>query len=656
MFFYVTFELESTILNLNFFCKRPVFAVLLVLLAGSVVYVNTFQVPFVLDDRTSITHNVVIKNLENFYANSSGYEFLPNRYIAFLTFALNYHFGGLNVFGYHLVNLIIHLANALLVFTLLRLTFRTTYFQTRYSVSKSSLFTPSCFIPLFAALLFAVHPIQTQAVTYIVQRLASLATLFYLLSVALFVKARLSIENSEGSKQKAESRSRESEENGQPPAVSGESSGDMKRGVKIGLLFTGSVIAAILAMKTKEISFTLPLAIVLYEGCFFQGPWKRRFLYLLPLLATLPIVPLTVLHIGAPAGDVMSGAGTQLRVGTGVSRLDYLFTQFRVIVTYLRLLIYPVHQNIDYDYPVYRTFFTPSVFLSFLLLASIFSLAVYLFLASRLSLSASRKAVPPEARLIAFGIFWFFLTLAVESSLIPIQDVIVEHRLYLPAFGAAAVFATAFYWLAERVYRAAGEKLFLLVAVLLLLGLGFMTYQRNHVWGNAIRLWQDSVANSPKKGRANNNLGVALEEAGHRAEAIKAMSRAIAVDPDYYKSYYNLADLYLVSDQPEASLPLLQTAIRLNPDFTEAYVDMGAALMRAGRYRDVIAFLERNRDRIKGQGEAHFYLGMAYIFTGNRQAALKELPIVSRRDPALAASLAAMLGVNASPNASHGHH
>ena len=176
-------------------------------MTGIIVYSNTFQVPFALDDESSIVNNIVVEKLDNvFYAYQLGLKFVQNRFVAYLTFALNYQFGGLNVTGYHVVNLLIHLVTALLVYALLRLTFRTPYFQgdtaldvqvaqsCRLTPQPSSLqLQPSSFIPLFAALLFVVHPVQTQAVTYIVQRMASLATMFYLLSVVLYVKARLGI-------------------------------------------------------------------------------------------------------------------------------------------------------------------------------------------------------------------------------------------------------------------------------------------------------------------------------------------------------------------------------------------------------------------------------------------------------------------------------
>ncbi len=629
-------------LNVNALFKRPFAAILLILLAGIIVYANTFQVPFVFDDEISITKNSVIRNLDNFYANNEGYEFLPNRYVAYLTFALNYHFDGLNVSGYHAVNLFIHLIAALLVYALLRLTFRTPYFQEQGEDSRGGTQGSTChaFIPLFAALLFVVHPIQTQAVTYIVQRITSLATMFYLLSVVLYVQARLSIEEARAGRQESEKTY----------------SAALTRGrIKFGLLIAGSVLAAILAMKTKEISFTLPFAILLYEVCFFRGPWKRRLLYLLPLLATLPIVPMTILGIGGSTGDILADTGGKLQVGRGISRLDYLFTQFSVIVTYLRLLILPVKQNLDYDHPVYTTFFTPPVFLSFLLLAAIFASALYFFFVTRHRSSSTRKAADPALRLVVFGIFWFFLTLAVESSLIPIRDVIMEHRLYLPGFGAAVVFATIFYLMIEKLTKPVSAKLLASFATIVVLILGFATYQRNHVWGNAIRLWQDVVEKSPNKGRPYNNLGTSLEDAGRRPEALALLKRAIAVDPNYYKSYYNLADLYLVTDQPGAALPLLQTAIRLQPDFVEAYVSIGAALMRQGKFRQVITFLEQNLGRVGKDPEARFYLGAAYAFTGNREAAMRELAIVSRSDAALAADLAGLMGLNSNHAISNEH-
>jgi tetratricopeptide (TPR) repeat protein len=617
-------------LGIPAFLIRPLPAALLILLAGIIVYSNSFQVPFVLDDKQSIVVNSDIRSLDNFHAS-------PTRVVGYLTLALNYRFGGLDVTGYHVVNLCIHLVSGLLVYFLLLAIFRTPYFSPGGSVAddpavSGGLAIRPC-VALFAALFFVVHPVQTQAVTYIVQRMTSLATMFYLLSVVLYVLGRL---KAEGGRLKAE-------------------------GWKVPvLLIAGSVISAILAMKTKEIAFTLPLAIVLLELYFFRGDWQRRLLCLLPILATLPIVPLGLLAAGESSGDVLSDVGEHLRASTTMSRLDYLFTQLRVIVTYLRLLVLPINQNLDYDYPIFRTFWTLPVLLSFLFLAALFVLAAYLFWRTRPARSEahippatessssarqpSMRSADPLLRLISFGIFWFFLTLTVESSLVPIVDVIFEHRLYLPSAGAAMAFAALFFLAAGPFSRSTGNGLpFLIVACLLVIGLGWAAFQRNHVWGDDVRLWLDAAAKSPQKGRPFNELGAALEDAGRREEAMESFSLAIALDPSHYKARYNLADLYLISGHPEKSLPLLAEAIRIKPDFIPLYVKIGAALFRSGRYRDATVFLMDNLDRIGNNAEARFYLGAAYAFQGNYEAARRELAIVARLDPVLARDLAGLL-------------
>jgi tetratricopeptide (TPR) repeat protein len=356
-------------------------------------------------------------------------------------------------------------------------------------------------------------------------------------------------------------------------------------------------------------------------------------------------------------GDALSDVSNQVQVQTSLSRPDYLLTQFRVIVTYLRLLVLPVNQNLDYDYPVYTTFLTPPVFLSFLLLAALFALAIYLFYATRRAAGPSSTINPqpstgtasgaptdPVLRLISFGILWFFLTLSVESSIIPIPDVIFEHRLYLPGFGAAASFAAAFCLAADRFFKNVGGTLLGLCAALLVLSLGVATFQRNQVWGDAIRLWQDAVAKSPGKARPYNNLGVALNRAGRSAEAIQVLSRAIAIDPMHPDAYNNLGRAYISTGQSSAALPVLRTAIRINAEFKGAYINLAAALNQVRQFRETVNLVEQNFDLLGDQVEAHYHLGVAYAFLGDRAAARRQLEIVSRYGAAdLAADLMRLL-------------
>ena len=578
--------------------SQTVAALLLILLIGLAAYGNSFQVPFVFDDIFALTDNPDIRSLADFYAQ-------PTRYVAYLTFALNYHFGGLDVVGYHVVNLVIHLLSALLVYLLLRLTFRTPYFQNRLEgqTTQSSIFIlqPSSFIPLFAALLFVAHPIQTQAVTYIVQRMTSLTALFYLLSLVLYVLARLSV--------------------------------DRKSILKTVLLLAAAVVVAVLAKKTKEIALTLPFAIVLFEIFFFHGSWKRRVLYLLPLLATLPVVPLLVLAGNASTGDLLSDLAEQSRQHSNLSRLDYLFTQFRVIVTYLRLLILPVNQNVDYAYPVYQSFFSAPVFASFLLLSVLLLLAIYLFIRTRSFDPDGQRCSPasdPLGRLVSFGIFWFFLTLAVESSFFPIDDVIFEHRLYLPSVGAALVFATVFLLVSNRLARGPGGRMALPLAALLILSLTVATFQRNQVWGDDVRLWEDVITKSPDKARPYNCLGVALKERGRYPEAIQVLKRATVLDPAHPHAYNNLARALIKSNRSYEAIPLLKKAIALHRRHADAHINLAAAYNQIRQFHQTIEFLEKHLGWLGEHAEAHYHLGVAYAFLGDRDAAMKKMMIVKR--------------------------
>ncbi|MHC4502886.1 MAG: tetratricopeptide repeat protein, partial [Planctomycetota bacterium] len=310
------------------------------------------------------------------------------RPVGYFTFAVNYRLSGLHVTSYHVVNLAIHIANALLLYGLVVLSFRTP------RLSGSSLAGGAPLLALFAALLFVSHPIQTQAVTYIVQRFTSLATLFYLLAIFLYVKARLCDKIF-------------------PHAT---------------VLFAASVLAAVLAMKTKEISFTLPVTILFYDLLFLAGSAKKRLVPFIPMLLTMLIIPMALFDFTGSLGETIGDIGQRARLETDMSRAAYLFTQFRVITTYIRLLFLPVGQNLDYDYPLYTSFFQPGVFMSFVFLLLLFAGGVYLIVRSRKG--------EPSLRLAGFGMIWFFVALSVESSIIPIVDVIFEHRVYLPSAGA----------------------------------------------------------------------------------------------------------------------------------------------------------------------------------------------------------------------------
>jgi Tfp pilus assembly protein PilF len=543
------------------------------------IYSHVLYSPFVLDDTDNIVDNLRIKDLSNFF------DFSGSRYIGYLTFGLNYYFSGLNPFGYHFVNIIIHIINGLLVYSLVALTFKTPVLA-RTPVFKASFFSPPFVIAIIVSLIFVTHPIQTQAVTYITQRFASLATLFYLLALVLYIKARLA--------------------GGERVAVS----------PSFLRFYLFSLVSVICAMKTKEISFTLPFVLFLYDSVFFT-PWRggRRFLFLIPFLCTVVIIPLSRIEAAVTIGEVSE---------SGVGRVSYFLTQMRVIVTYIRLLILPVNQNLDYDYPIYQSIFEIPVMLSFLFLVSVFAIVL-------IFLYQSWRRGNPYGLLISFGMMWFFMTLSVESSVVPLLNVIFEHRLYLPSVGFIMAVVLVVYggieWAGRRWLGEDGVKgvmlFFLISAVAVTLTLSVATYRRNLIWKDDFTLWSDAAAKSPNNPRTHVNLGVAYYDRGSKDNAIAEYLKALELKPDAAMAHLGLGRIYVEKGLINKAKKEYMMALELEPEFAEAYNNLGNIYLiqrefslAAQQYEEA---LRLKRDNI----EAYYNLALAYDEIGSKEAALK---------------------------------
>jgi len=376
-------------------------AVSLIAILTLIVYSNTFHASFHFDDTPQIVENYQIRNLDNLLDILKG-----QRGLAMATFAINYAIGGLNVMGYHIVNLTIHIMNGIMVYFLVFITLHGVLGTDLKSVPKAKR------IAIYTALLFAVHPIQTQAVTYIVQRMEILASMFMLIALLLFIKA-------------------------------------VKTSMITMRVFLYGIIAVsyILGFYSKEIAITLPALVFIYDYCFLaEGDFKKimarmpLYFVLLAMLAFFTTRTLTGLQ-ETPGESASAGFGVQ-----SITSNEYLFTQFNVLWTYLRLLILPINQNLDYDYPVAKSIFEFPTFLSFVGILLILVSAFYL-----LTPYASRFT--HYGRLIAFFILWFFVILSPTSSFIPIIDVIFEHRLYLASVGFFVLLSLAFDSLFKRLEK-----------------------------------------------------------------------------------------------------------------------------------------------------------------------------------------------------------
>jgi len=529
----------------NKLIETPFFHLILIVLLGSLAYSNTFNAPFTFDDYIAIVNNPIIRNFDfftspfsNINVNLTEYYKVATRtrLLGFFSFAINYHWHKLDVTGYHIVNLVIHLLNGILLYFFVRELFKTPYLT---KITKKG---TESYIPIFVSLLFTLHPIQTQAVTYVTQRFVALASFFFLLSILFYTKRRL---------------------------ISGR---------KSIFYFIISFFSAIFAMYSKEIAFTLPIILVLYEFFFFRGTNKERLILLLPYLLTMFIIPLTMIfsrHIYSNNTDVILALKTFNQQVQSISSFDYLFTQFRVIVTYLRLLVLPINQNLDYDYPIYNSFFLTPVISSFLFLLGIFATAIYFYINSRNVYSYNR--------VYSFAILWFFITLSVESSIIPIDDVIFEHRVYLPSIGFFIFFVFSFLTMFNKIFK---MRLTLLCIILIMLISA--TYLRNKVWMDEKSLWHDIAEKSPRKARVWVNLANA-----YRDQPVKQkiyLEKALSLNPFYPLHYVYYSRALFANGEYQQGLNWLKKTLSFGykENLVKEILDMGKSLLNAGKTETAI--------------------------------------------------------------------
>ena len=585
---------KNTEIFLNIRCT-PLFSILLIAALGVIIYSNSLHCSFHFDDNPAIFGISAVKDISNL---KNIWDFWPSRFITYLSMSLNYHFNGLNVFGYHLFNLGVHLISAILVWWLTRLTLSAPLME------KDKIVLHANAVSLLVGLLFVSHPIQTQGVTYIIQRAASMATLFYLASLSLFVKSRL-LQIQE------------------PGSTTWKS------------YYIWSLVMAIAAMFTKETAITLPLMILLYEYSFIKTKrsinWMRQAPFLLTMLIIPSVVLVTKTEITREIHDVLEGP-------KGMSPDGYLLSQFRVMVTYIRLVLLPVNQNLDYDYPVFKSIFELPVFISFLSLAAILIFAANLF---------------SKYRLVSFSIFWFFGALLPESSLLPSQDVIFEHRLYLPLVGYSLFLVSGLYYLIAN----NNIKIMTVILMVVIACNAVLTYQRNKVWKDDLSLWNDAVLKSPHKSRpynnrgiayyrlkgsyekaisdyskaillnntyaeAYNNRGLAYDAIGHYDQAIFDCTRAIKLEPQDSNAYYNRGFAYDAKGNYDQAISDFNQAIRLNPQYADAYNNRGFAYDAKDNHDQAIYDYSKAIELDPQQARAYNNRGRAYGAKGNYDQAI----------------------------------
>lgn len=526
---------------------QQAFHLALVLLCGFAAYANTLSVPFYFDDLPCIVENPVVHDLDNLSRLGDYWQIgikedirnnVVTRIVTYLTFAANYRLHGLAVDGYHILNLLLHLANAVFVYQLVRLA--------RNPAPEDG--GRNDRLALIVALLFVAHPVMTNAVTYIVQRFAVLATFFALVALCTYT---LSVRANSIKRQR--------------------------------WLYAGALTATILAMYSKEIAFTLPLLIALFDWNFLTGERRQRLRRLAPFFATMLLLPLTVMalaNISDVTGQNSTNALNLANISHG-SRWSYFLTQWPVTVTYLRLLIFPVGLHLEYDFPRFTTLWNPTILVSGLLLATLLGGGIRL-----LCRRSNSTGYNTSRRLTGFGIVWFFITLAMESSFIPLDDLIFEYRLYLPSFGFFLAVTGGADLLCQRfaLNRPAINTFITIVATLLITSLTIATILRNRTWQDARVFWQDNINKSPNRARPRCNLADAYWKNGDAARAIAELEEAGRVNPNYWVPFELLGDIRSNQQLYNLAAADYQEAVRRGNLSRGIFLKLGRAQRWSGNY------------------------------------------------------------------------
>jgi Flp pilus assembly protein TadD len=566
-------------------------ALLVVLVVTLLSYANSVHNQFVFDDVYLIATNPHIKGIQKI-PNLLGYgkRMVFYRPVRTITYALDYslnenvwHFfgnykgreKGLNPFGYHISNIFYHLVTSLLVFLIIgRLT------------GKSR-------VAFFAACLFALHPVHTDSVTYLSGRRDILCALFYLLGFYFFLSYR--------------------------------------KTAHFGYII-GVFLAYLLSLGSKEMGVTLPVLFLGYD-CVNTFSWNDK--KVTPAFSKEIFSSLKKSIMRSPSLYVLTFLGglsysyykvfikspSLQNAYYGESLYTTMLTVGRILVHYIHLLLFPVNLNADYTFnafPLSSSFFEFSTFSAFILLGIIAYLAVRLL---------------PVNKLMAFGVFWFFVTLLPVCHIFPHHELLAEHYLYLPSVGFLLVVAL----LCDRFM---GErKYFLFVAVcfaVVMLLFSARIIDRNRDWRTRVTLYEKTVKTAPQSARVRNNLCEAYSRSGRVDEAIVECRKALAIQSPYAEAHYNLGVTLYKQGRLDEAIDEYRKAITVEPGYAKALNNLGIAYIDKGDINKAIFYLAKGLKTNQANAEVLVGFGVAFIRKGWLDRAVRQFQKALSIKPGLA--------------------
>ncbi|MCG6918094.1 MAG: tetratricopeptide repeat protein [Deltaproteobacteria bacterium] len=523
------------------------------------IYANSLNNEFTnWDDPGLILENISIRSLSienilNIFTPQAGQSYQPVRV---LSYAIDYYFWQLDPVGYHLENILLHVLAAVILYLLLANVLNHIRGHNFRDSNRS--------FALFAALLFAAHPVNVEAVAWIAARKYVLLAVFYFLSFYLYVRS------------------------------------SVEAGHSI-LIYLLSVLTCILALLSSPFAVTLPGLLILYDYCRYRDifPWqniKKRLIYYTPYIL-LSLTQFIIL-----VNVLSSGPDPTVKRHYLDNHFYTLLTMLRVLYDYIKNLLFPFWLNNRYVDYISLSFFEYKIIISF---------CVIIFIVLLLFLQIKKGEKLP-----LFCIGWFFITWFPVSNIIPISTTMADRYLYLPAVGLFFGFSLLVQKVSARFFGKSSTAV-MITAVVLILSLSFLTIQRNKVWANSLSLWEDSLRKAPNSPIAHKNLADALDDQGRRDEAIDHYLEALRIKPDYAEAHNNFGLVLAAQGKYEQAINHYHQALSLKQGYSSAHNNLAIALLQMGKVEEAASHF-RAAVRLKPDwAEAHSNLGNV-LFTQGR--------------------------------------
>lgn len=553
--------------------QRSRVCVLFICLALLLIYSNSFHVPFIFDDNGSISENETIRSLKTaFFPQGNSGVTVSGRPVLNFTLAVNYALGKEDVEGYHIGNLLIHFLAAVTLFGLVRRTLL-------LPGMRLELRNASCWIALIVAALWSMHPLQTESVTYIIQRAESLVGLFYLLTLYFFVRAVASSE------------------------VIAASTGPVQKLDKRWLI--ASVLTCLIGMGSKEVMAGAPLVVLLYDRAFVSGSikdaWRSKKIFYIALAVTWLLLVACIYWTGQ--------RGATVGYDRYATWWRYIMTQGVAIMHYLKLIFWPYPQVLDYGQALaldYREAVWQSI-------------AVFLLLLTSLFLLWKRPK-------IGFLCACFFILLAPSSSFVPVlTQTMAEHRMYLPLIAVVVLVVVIVH------YKLGGVGLGVLASLMVILGA--LTYLRNFDYRTEENIWKTVTKRCPYNARGWGALTVIYLKQDNLEQARDTAREGLKYTPENLDMISQYAAVLMKMDNIQEAKKWYEHVLERNSEHPGANGGLGEILLKEKKYEEAIARFEKTLRVNPHSYWARYHMGKAYSSIGRLDKALDCFQTLLVEDP-----------------------